>query len=110
MVLLNYVLPLIVPLLMGFFLGKKMKRKQLAVGSAVLWLGFSSIILFIAPWGSYWIFIPQLGGFTFSLTIYLGIMMCLGLDLGFLIGYLKHKPSSKLDHNPIVKSQKALSS
>lgn len=90
MVLLNYIFPLILPLLMGFFLGKKMKAKHVAVASVVLWLTFLSIILFAAPWGSYWIFTPW-GGFTFSLTIYLGIIICLGIEIGFLIGYPKHK-------------------
>ncbi len=89
-VLLNYVLPLVLPLLIGFFLGKRMKAKHLVVASVALWLIFLLIILFAAPWGSYWIFIPLLGGFTFSLTIYLGIIICLGVEIGFLVGYLKH--------------------
>jgi len=93
-VLLNYVLPLILPLLMGFFLGKKMKTKHVAAASVVLWLTFLSIILFAAPWGSHWIFTP-VGGFTFSLTIYLGIIICLGIETGFLTGYLKHKQKVK---------------
>jgi len=90
MVLLNYVLPLIVPFLIGYFPGKKMKTKQLAVGSAVLWLVFLLVILFIAPWGLYWI-----DGFTFSLTVYLGIIICLAMEVGFLIGFLKRKQQVK---------------
>lgn len=94
-VLLNYVLPLIAPLLMGFFLGRKMKMKQLAVGSVVLWLVFVSTVLFVSPWGSYWISIPRLGSFTFSLTAYLGLMICLAMEIGFLTGYIKHMLKAK---------------
>jgi hypothetical protein len=96
-VLLNYIFPLILSFLIGFFLGKKMKAKHVVAASVILWLIFLSIILFASPWGIFCgITIPRLGGgFPLSLTIDLGTEICLTIEIGFFIGYLKHKQKVK---------------